>query len=106
MASGAIVETGNEGEGDGNFNFNKWIMQNGLDEIKDNLKKHNMTTPQTIAIQSQEFRNFMSDPMVLSTKGHLIPQLFTAIDKIPKQNTKYEYINIYVAYDRLCEDNI
>ena len=88
MASGQVV-TGGDGEGDGNFNFNVWITQNGLNEITDKLKEHGLTTPKTISTQSQQFRNFMSDPTVLSTKGHVIPQLFTAIDKIPKNTSRY-----------------
>ena len=74
---------------DGNFDFDKWISDNGLSEMKQKLKEHGLTRPETISTQSNEFRKFMSDPVVLTTKGHLIPVLFGAIDKVSKPEMRY-----------------
>lgn len=98
MSSAQIITTG-EGEGDGNFDFNKWITENGLQEMKDKLKEHGLTTIAAISTTSNEFRSLMSDGVVLSTKGHLIPKLFDAIDKVPKQEAMYICIHLCA---RIC----
>eukprot|EP01084_Bolivina_argentea_P006352 12034_1 len=84
--SGGLVITSAIGEGNVDFDFNEWIHQNGLKEIKVNLIKYKMTTIDTISTQSAEFRQFMCDPVVLTTKAYLMPKLFAAIDKIAKQS--------------------
>ena len=89
MAVRHVEETEIQGENDDLFDFDKWVVQNDLNEIKNKLKEHELTTSATISTQSQQFRNFMSDPVVLSTMGHMIPQLFAAIDNVPKYNSKY-----------------
>ena len=90
MAS-AQIATSVEGEGDGNFNFDKWVTDNGLSTIKNKLIEHGLTTPTNISTQSPQFISFMSDPVVLTTTGiqMVIPQLFAAISKVPKNASRF-----------------
>ena len=69
MASGQVV-TALECEGHGNFDFNAWVARNRLNQ----MQEHELTTTRTISTQSQEFRNVICDPVVLSTSGHVLPQ--------------------------------
>ena len=71
------------------FNFDQWIISNDITDLKEKLKQHGLINTQTIATTSAEFNSFISDPSVLSTKGHLLPKLFTAINKLSKQNTRF-----------------
>ena len=84
----AQVQTAGEGEGDDDFNFNQWILSNDITELKDKLEEHGLINKSTISIKSPEFNAFISDPLILSTKAHLLPKLFAAINKIPKHELR------------------
>ena len=89
MSGRLVVTTGEgEGEGDEEFNFNQWIISNDLIELKDKLEEYGLINKTTISIASNEFNQFISDPLVLSTKSNSLPQLFAAINKIPKQELR------------------
>ena len=87
----AQVITGQNGEIDDSFDFNKWIQQHKLIEIKDKLIEHGLISKRTITTTSYEFKAFISDPEILSSKGHILPQLFSAIAAIPNDDKKYIY---------------
>ena len=80
---------GEEDEGKTSFDFNTWVIDNGLNEIKDKLIEHGLITVNAMNTSSTEFKSFISDPLVLSTKNYLLPQLFAAIDKIPVKRPGY-----------------
>ena len=85
--SGTQVVTEGEGQENETFNFNQWIISNNLTELKEKLKEHGLINTTTISTASNEFNQFISDPWVLSTKTHLLPQLFAAINQIATQQS-------------------
>eukprot|EP01084_Bolivina_argentea_P281025 480761_1 len=89
MAS-ELIYTANDGEKEG-FNFNQWITQNGLEEGKDLLIKHNMMTPSSLTFTSEEYFKLISDP-ALHKKIHLLPIITKAMQK-----NKSSKIKIIVA---------
>ena len=44
------------GDEDGDFELNKWIIDNGLNDIKPKLIEHGLTSTATISTTSNEFR--------------------------------------------------
>ena len=73
------LETNTTGEGD--FNFNSWITQNGLDEVKDLFEKHGLIKPEYLTIGSNEFKSLMTDPL-LYQKSHMMPMIMDAMQTI------------------------
>eukprot|EP01084_Bolivina_argentea_P272382 463743_1 len=78
----ASLDTVLEGEMD-QFDFNQWIMDNQLNDVKQLFLKHNMKSTDALNTVSDEFHNLMSDPKLLE-KGHLIPAILTALKKVTK----------------------
>eukprot|EP01084_Bolivina_argentea_P272383 463744_1 len=79
----ASLDTLVEGEMNHQFDFNQWIMDNQLNDVKQLFIKHNMKDPDALNTVSDEFHNLMSDPKLLE-KGHLIPAILTALKKVTK----------------------
>ena len=54
------------GRGGISFDFDKWIIQNGLQSIKDAFIEHDMITPNTMnMVDNTNFASLMSDTRVL-----------------------------------------
>ena len=85
-------------EGHTEFDFDEWILQHGLLDIKDKLIEHGLTNNVAISTTSNDFKAFISDPLVLSTKSHVLPPLFSATDKIPNNNNKsHKYVYLQLS---------
>eukprot|EP01084_Bolivina_argentea_P236076 397059_1 len=74
----AQVYTSTEGENDSNFNFEEWVNDNELSEIKQLLIKHKVTTKSALSFNSAQFQSLMSDPELYKTP-HMIPIVTNAI---------------------------
>eukprot|EP01084_Bolivina_argentea_P317650 550782_1 len=77
------VSTSKEGEGD--FNFDNWIIQHDLVEVKELFVKHNATTITTLKFTSTELQSLMSDA-ALFTKSHTIPKIMNAVQTMSKES--------------------
>eukprot|EP01084_Bolivina_argentea_P014734 27558_1 len=86
-----VVETASTGEGQ-SFNFTKWIQENNLNDIKHLFIKHEMTTLDTLSMQSQQYQRFMSDPQFYSKHGNLIAPLINAMQNLPSLQTSSQSI--------------
>eukprot|EP01084_Bolivina_argentea_P138273 243460_1 len=84
-----VVQTPDE------FDFNQFVKQNKLDEIKDLLIKHKMVTTVALSTTSNEFRNLMCDPQTM-TKSHLEIVIFL-LNKINKLQLKIQQIKPIVV---------
>eukprot|EP01083_Nonionella_stella_P262842 893377_1 len=80
----AHINTNQEGENGEEFDFDKWVNDNNLNNIKHLLTKHKMNTVDTLNKTSQEFQHLMSDPQLLSFTNisNIIPIFFAALQKI------------------------
>eukprot|EP01083_Nonionella_stella_P174040 602214_1 len=67
------------------FNFNRWVDDNKLNEIKDLLRKHKMTNSNALRTSSPEYFKLMSDPALLIED--MLPTLMTALQKVPMNKT-------------------
>ena len=80
------------------FNFNTWIIQNDLIEVKDLFIKHNVTTTSTLQLTSSEFQSLMTDPL-LFTNTKQIPKIMNAMQtmsfSIYRNRT---YFKLHVKY--------
>ena len=65
------------------FDFNKWIQENGLNDIKDIFIKHGMTDINTLSTDSAPFKNFISDDDLHDNHPDLVRIARNAI-KAPK----------------------
>ena len=77
----ALVEgnTLNDAEGeDETFNFDKFMQQNGLNQVKDIFIKYDLNTLNNLDMNSPNFVKFMSDTGMM-TKQHLIPKILQSI---------------------------
>eukprot|EP01083_Nonionella_stella_P174037 602211_1 len=82
------------------FNFNQWVNENKLNEIKDLLRKHKMTNINSLRTTSAEYFKLMSDPALLA-KGHALPRLMAALQKVPRNTTPPQVIRIMISKKRI-----
>eukprot|EP01083_Nonionella_stella_P040291 109435_1 len=85
------------------FNFNQWVNENKLNEIKDLLRKHKMTNINSLRTTSAEYFKLMSDPALLA-KGHALPRLMAALQKVPRNTTPPQVIRIMISKEE--EDTV
>mmetsp|Transcript_52760 Transcript_52760/g.84054 ORF Transcript_52760/g.84054 Transcript_52760/m.84054 type:complete len:476 (-) Transcript_52760:256-1683(-) len=64
------------------FNFNQWVTQNKLDDIKPILVSLDMTVPSKLNTISPEFGRLIRHPQLLQ-KSHFIPLLMDALNNVP-----------------------
>eukprot|EP01084_Bolivina_argentea_P000299 571_1 len=79
MSSQVIQNTSKEGES--GFNFDKWINDSGLLDIKELFIKHNATTCKTLTFVSVEIQTMMTDPELLA-QPLMIPKIMSALHNI------------------------
>ena len=73
------------------FNFDQWIIDNKLDDIKDIFIKYGMTTIASLSDESDLYRNFFKDHELRQNYSNLMPVAIKAIDELNKaQNKQYE----------------
>eukprot|EP01083_Nonionella_stella_P212777 768032_1 len=65
------------------FNFDEWIVDNGLDSVKQILIQHKATTLATLKFNAVEFQSVLTDTQLL-TKVHMLPTLTNAVHNISK----------------------
>eukprot|EP01083_Nonionella_stella_P091447 255688_1 len=75
------------------FNFNQWVNDSKLNEIKDLLRKHKMTNIRTLRTTSAEYFKLMSDTALLS-KAHALPTLVSALQKIEMNITAAPHVQV------------
>eukprot|EP01083_Nonionella_stella_P260700 888535_1 len=66
------------------FSFDEWIIENGLEAIKQILIKHNANTLSTLKFDAAEFQTVVIDTQLLTTKAHMLPKLMNAVHNISK----------------------
>merc|ERR1719474_1584439 len=74
------VITGSEGES--RFNFEQWISQNGLSEIKGIFERHNANTFEALDGFTPQFQSVMADTDLLVEKRALVPVVLKAMQTI------------------------
>eukprot|EP00484_Ammonia_sp_Unknown_P016793 CAMPEP_0197041474 /NCGR_PEP_ID=MMETSP1384-20130603/18005_1 /TAXON_ID=29189 /ORGANISM="Ammonia sp." /LENGTH=462 /DNA_ID=CAMNT_0042472401 /DNA_START=42 /DNA_END=1430 /DNA_ORIENTATION=- len=104
MANAQIVTcTAGEGESDTDqchfhhdepFNFNQWVTQNKLDDIKPILVSLDMTVPSKLNTISPEFGRLIRHPQLLQ-KSHFIPLLMDALNNVPPPHDQQEQPVLY-----------
>ena len=67
-------------KGEPQFNFDQWIQENGLSDIKHIFQRHGAVTPDKLTMTSKEFNaGVMVDPELFTTNSSLIPQIMQAM---------------------------
>eukprot|EP01083_Nonionella_stella_P220705 789348_1 len=84
-------------EGESEFKFDTWIAQHNLDDIRDSLVKHNMTSSETLNTNSAEFIKLMSDAAFLAISHAAIPKLVAAIQQVPGAHERVKVVRIFVS---------
>eukprot|EP01083_Nonionella_stella_P192567 711708_1 len=64
------------------FNFNDWITKNKLDAISHLFIKYDMTTIETLSLQSKSFQKFICDPLLITTHHKLMATSIAAMQKL------------------------
>ena len=88
-------------EGEESFNFDRWVIENELTEIKPLLEKHGMIHASSIAAKSNEFMQFLNDEEILKNKSYMIPKVFSAIINNTQSTTQrcYIYHTFWTQYE-------
>eukprot|EP01083_Nonionella_stella_P293130 996858_1 len=89
MAAQIDLHTTDEGEG--NFNFDKWIANNKLTAIQDLFIQHGATNLSVLTTTSPQFKSLLMDPKLLQ-QSHLLPLIMDALHRIP-DNSDSQYSN-------------
>eukprot|EP01084_Bolivina_argentea_P311323 538875_1 len=64
------------------FDFDTWVLNNDLTQIKDVLIKHNLDNITNLSTQSIAFATFISDPILYQSHAHLIAKIITSIQQL------------------------
>ena len=69
------------------FDFDRWINENNLNDIKSILIKHDLNIKANLSTQSKQFTSFICDPALFETNIHLMPNAVAAIQKLSSTET-------------------
>eukprot|EP01083_Nonionella_stella_P122150 367356_1 len=95
------INTGDEGESE--FKFDTWIKKHDLDDIRDLLVKHKMTSAKTLNTNSviTLMTKLMTDPAFLAishtTRDTVMPKLLAAIQQVPAAQERVRVVRIFVS---------
>eukprot|EP01083_Nonionella_stella_P269534 912123_1 len=81
-------DTTTSGEGDGLFDFERWIRKHNLTEIQACFIEHDMNTLNTLSMDNDNLSTLMQDQRVLG-KPHLIPNIIKGIQSLRKQQKEH-----------------
>eukprot|EP01083_Nonionella_stella_P006116 17734_1 len=76
------------------IDFNRWLTDKGLIDIRDLFIKHNMTSIETLSSQSECFQHFICDPLLIQNYSHLMQQAVSAIQDVTICASKDTFIVI------------
>eukprot|EP01084_Bolivina_argentea_P024965 46466_1 len=91
-----------EGE---DFNFDSWISQNSLSDIKNIFIKHNATSLSSLSLTSPALQSVMTDQQLLLKHSTKIPLIMIAIQKLTaasprtmntSSKSKSEYLSLFL----------
>eukprot|EP01084_Bolivina_argentea_P130670 230678_1 len=69
-------------EGETLFNFDHWITENGLNDIRHVFIKHDMITTEALSMHSESFKKFICDPQLMTNHSHLMPIAISAMQNL------------------------
>eukprot|EP01084_Bolivina_argentea_P024964 46465_1 len=78
-----------EGE---DFNFDSWISQNSLSDIKNIFIKHNATSLSSLSLTSPALQSVMTDQQLLLKHSTKIPLIMIAIQKLPDTSPRMKIL--------------
>ena len=87
------------------FDFNAWVGNNDLNEIKNILIKHGLNDRTNLSTQSAAFATFMSDPVLYKSYSHLISKTVKLIQQLSIYETAGKSIKSFVVISE-TEENI
>eukprot|EP01083_Nonionella_stella_P065360 171193_1 len=83
------ADTTKSGEGNGLFDFERWVCKYSLTAIKDCFVENDMTTLNTLNMDNDNFSKLMQDQRVLG-KAHLIPNIIKGIRSLKEKQKEHE----------------
>eukprot|EP01084_Bolivina_argentea_P133536 235658_1 len=100
------TDTISDSEGETPFNFEKWIKDNSLNDIKYIFIKHNMQTTDALLLHSVAFTKFVSDPELITKHSSLISVAVTAIQKLNTLQNNNELGPVIYEQEEIVMDNL
>eukprot|EP01083_Nonionella_stella_P030463 83482_1 len=81
LVTTTLPKEGEHEEADYGFNFDRWIVENELESVKQILIQHKATTPCTLSFDATEFQTVLMDAQ-LFVMVHMVPKLTKAVHRL------------------------
>eukprot|EP01083_Nonionella_stella_P020440 56668_1 len=83
-----VMATKDEEKSTAEFDFDVWIMDNDLQEVKSLLARHKMTKQKSLKLNTPRFMALMADPQLVDRKPYMVPLVVKALQSIQHKNTE------------------